>query len=53
MKFQQFLLPSGFIVIISSLLLTACSTTRALPDDDQLYTGIKDITYKDDPAQMW
>ena len=52
MKFQQFLLPSGFIVIISSLLLTACSTTRALPDDEQLYTGIKEITYKDDPTQM-
>ena len=52
MNLQQFLLPSGFIVIISSLLLTACSTTRALPDDEQLYTGIKEITYKDDPAQM-
>ena len=33
-----------------SLLAAACSTTSALPDDEQLYTGIKKITYADDPA---
>lgn len=38
--------------IASILLLTACSTTRAIPDDEQLYTGIKAITYADNPAAM-
>lgn len=33
-------------------LLAACSTTRALPDDEQLYTGIKSITYVDSPEQL-
>ena len=34
------------------LLAAACSTTSALPDDEQLYTGIKDITYADDPVKL-
>lgn len=37
-------------ILASATLLTACSTTRAIPDDEQLYTGIKDITYTDNPA---
>ena len=28
----------------------ACSTTRRLPEDDQLYIGIDKITYEDTPA---
>lgn len=32
--------------------IAACSTTSALPDDEQLYTGIKQITYTDDPARL-
>ncbi|MGM9688813.1 MAG: BamA/TamA family outer membrane protein [Alloprevotella sp.] len=34
------------------LLAAACSTTSALPDDEQLYTGIQTITYADDPVQL-
>lgn len=37
-------------ILASATLLTACSTTRAIPDGEQLYTGIKDITYTDNPA---
>ena len=33
-------------------MLSACSTTRSLPDDEQLYTGIAKIAYQDDPALM-
>lgn len=32
---------------------SACSTTRSLPDDEQLYTGIDKITYQDHPAEQW
>ncbi len=38
---------------LSALLLcflTACSTTSNLPEGEQLYTGIKSITYTDEPA---
>ncbi len=38
------------LLFLLGLLLTACSTTRALPDDEQLYTGISKITYSDDPT---
>lgn len=31
--------------------LAGCSTTKAIPDDEQLYTGIKRITYTDDPSR--
>lgn len=31
-------------------LLAACSTTRAIPDGEQLYTGIKSIDYTDSPT---
>lgn len=33
-------------------LLAACSTTRAIPDDEQLYTGIDDIVYEDSPSAL-
>lgn len=38
--------------LAASWFLTACSTTRALPEDEQLYTGIEKIDYQDDPARM-
>ncbi len=38
--------------VVLLLALTACSTTRALPDDEQLYTGIKEITFTDDPHTL-
>ena len=31
-------------------LLVSCSTTSAIPDDEQLYTGIKSIDYIDNPT---
>lgn len=34
-----------YIYAILTLLLTACSTTKYVPDDDQLYTGIKKIDF--------
>lgn len=33
------------IITILALLLTACSTTRFIPDGEQLYTGIKEIEF--------
>lgn len=39
------------LLLAVSLLLAACSTTRAIPDDEQLYTGISKITYDDNPSQ--
>ncbi len=35
------------IIVPTVLVLWACSTTRRIPDDDQLYTGIKSINYRD------
>lgn len=40
------------LVLLAATLLAACSTTSAIPDGEQLYTGIKKITYTDDPALM-
>lgn len=37
-------------LFLLALLLAGCSTTRAIPDNEQLYTGIKEITYNDSPA---
>lgn len=34
-----------YIFTITALLLTACSTTRLVPDDELLYTGIKKIEF--------
>ena len=40
-----------FVVIaIVSTLLLACSTTENLPEGEQLYVGLKKITYNDDHA---
>lgn len=36
----------SFTACLAALLLTACSTTSNLPEDEQLYTGIKSIDYK-------
>ena len=33
------------IYIMSALLLTACSTTKYVPEGDQLYTGIKKLEF--------
>ena len=44
--------PCGLLLYGLLLALAGCSTTRALPDDEQLYTGIDKITYADDPAMM-
>ena len=38
------------VVIILHLLLTSCSTTRNLPEDETLYTGIEQIAYVNDSA---
>lgn len=38
----------AFLVV----LVAGCSTTSALPEDEQLYTGIEKITYVDDPDDV-
>lgn len=35
----------AYILTLMTLLLTACSTTKLVPDGEQLYTGIKDIEF--------
>lgn len=40
------------IILLLAFLLAACSTTDALPEDEQLYTGIKEINFTDDPALL-
>ena len=32
---------------LCALLLASCSMTKNIPEDDQLFTGLKEITYKD------
>ena len=39
-------------ILLSALAFAACSTTRSIPDDEQLYTGISKITYADDPSVL-
>ncbi len=39
------------LAILCGVLCASCSTTSALPEGEQLYTGISDITYTDTPAQ--
>ncbi|MBO4641484.1 MAG: BamA/TamA family outer membrane protein [Bacteroidaceae bacterium] len=36
---------NGYIFIVFATLLVSCSTTKNLPEDEILYTGIKEITY--------
>lgn len=45
-------IPYLFVCVLAAIVLSACSTTRSLPDDEQLYTGIAKIAYQDDPALM-
>ena len=47
--FRNICKPFAKILLLVSpvLVLWACSTTRRIPDDDQLYTGIKNIVYRD------
>lgn len=42
----------GLLPVLPLLLLAACSTTSAIPEGEQLYTGIARIDYKDDPAKL-
>ena len=35
----------AYILTLMTLLLTACSTTKLVPDGEQLYTGIKNIEF--------
>ena len=38
----------GFVaMVVACILLSACSTTSNLPEDEVLYTGIKKISYED------
>ncbi len=38
-------------VALFAFFLAACSTTSAIPDDEQLYVGIDKISYNDDPSR--
>ena len=33
------------LMLCAALLLTACSTTRTVPEGDQLFIGLKEVTY--------
>ena len=34
------------LLCLSIVLLTSCSMTKNIPEDDQLFTGLKKITYE-------
>ena len=34
------------ILLISAVVITSCSTTSAIPDGEQLYTGMKSTKYE-------
>ena len=38
---------NSLLYIATALLLVSCSMTKEIPDDDQLFTGLTKITYKD------
>ena len=40
-------LTSYIFLLTSSVIFVACSMTKNIPDGDQLFTGLKDITYED------
>lgn len=40
-----FLLLKASVLLFAIVLISACSTTSAIPDDEQLYCGIKSIDY--------
>ena len=37
----------SIIILASSVILASCSMTKNIPEDDQLFTGLKSITYED------
>jgi hypothetical protein len=37
----------SIIILASSVILVSCSMTKNIPEDDQLFTGLKSITYED------
>ena len=39
------------IIGVALTLLTSCSMTKGLPEDDQLFTGLKKITWTDAPKE--
>lgn len=47
-RFSKYVFHLVFVCIMMGWV--ACSTTRRLPEDDQLYIGIDKITYEDTPA---
>ena len=40
-------IPYSIIILASSVILASCSMTKNIPEDDQLFTGLKSITYED------
>ena len=40
------------ILLFIPILLTACSTTSSIPEDEQLFTGLTRITYVDDDGSQ-
>ena len=38
---------SSIIILASSVIFASCSMTKNIPEDDQLFTGLKSITYED------
>ena len=38
---------NSLLYLATALLLVSCSMTKEIPDDDQLFTGLTKITYKD------
>ena len=37
---------NNFLYILAGILLSSCSMTKNIPEDDQLFTGLKKITYE-------
>lgn len=37
----------SIIILASSVILASCSMTKNIPEDDQLFTGLKSITFED------
>lgn len=37
----------SIIILASSVIFASCSMTKNIPEDDQLFTGLKSITYED------
>jgi len=40
------------ILLLLSVLLTACSMTKNIPEDEQLFTGVKKIAYADEDSLL-